>query len=336
MINTGVAPSILIVLMGALGDVVRGMSVADRIKEEMPLANITWLVEPKCRGIVELSESVDNVIVYDRVHPLRGIFSLRKALKAKKFDIVLDMQRHAKSGFFTWLSGAPKRIGFHPSNAKELNWVFQTEYISPADDTVNKFHHYQKFLIPLGIPEPVTHTTTLRGTRSEKIGTLPKPYVFVVLGSSWKSKDWVPQGYDKLLQELAASGMHAVLVGDRSKEVLSRELSEGRSGVSNLVGATSLSELVAVIRDASCGIGPDSGPGHIASAVNVPYVSLFGPTSPKRVSPIGSEHLVVTATIGCSPCYKRQCPGLDTLCMRLISVPHIIEKVRVATSTPIR
>ncbi len=327
---------ILIVLLGALGDVVRGLAVADRIKEYSPGVHITWLVEPKCRGIVELSDSVDEVLVFDRPSPLKGIGALRRALNARKFDIVLDMQRHAKSGFFSWLSGAKRRIGFHRSNAKEFNWIFQTESIEPADDSLNKFYHYQKFLLPLGILPSDSKKSRLKGTGAASKFTLPARYAVVVLGSSWHSKDWVPQGYDSLNRELQAKGIALVLVGDNSKRELASRLTVNRTDITTLVGETTLPELVDVIRGASFGVGPDSGPGHIAAALGVPYISLFGPTSPKRVAPIGYEHLVVTASIGCAPCYRRTCPGLDKLCMRLISVPAILDKVRVADRDLIR
>jgi ADP-heptose:LPS heptosyltransferase len=95
----------------------------------------------------------------------------------------------------------------------------------------------------------------------------------------------------------------------------------------NLVCKTSLLELVAILKAAAVGVGPDSGPGHLAAAVGTPYVSLFGPTSPKRVAPYGSEHLVVESGVSCAPCYKKECPGLEKLCMRLVTVEAVEEKL---------
>ena len=91
-----------------------------------------------------------------------------------------------------------------------------------------------------------------------------------------------------------------------------------------------MKELVTIISQCRLGVGPDSGPGHIASAFGVPYISIFGPTSPLRVAPVGNEDLVVSAKIGCSPCYRRTCPGLNKLCMRLISVPAVLDRVDIA------
>ena len=94
-----------------------------------------------------------------------------------------------------------------------------------------------------------------------------------------------------------------------------------------MVGKTSLLELVAVLKAATVGVGPDSGPGHLAAAGGTPYVSLFGPTAPARTAPYGSEHLVVQSGVSCAPCYKKRCPGLGRLCMRLISVEAVHKKL---------
>ncbi len=327
---------ILIVLLGSLGDVARGLSITDRIKEVSPDVHITWLVEPKCREIVMLSKCIDEVLIFDRGKPLRDTYRLWRTFRKLGFNTVLDMQRHAKSGFFSWLTGAEQRVGFHRKDAKEFNWIFQTETIEAGHSSLNKFYQYQNFLHSLGITPKNNSRAELIGS-ALGVGILPQgPYVFLVLGSSWPSKDWVPEGYDLLIAELREKKVSVVLVGESSMTSLADSMSVKRDGVTNLVGRTTLSELVEVIRGASLGIGPDSGPGHIAAALGIRYISLFGPTSPKRVSPIGSEHLVVTASIGCSPCNRRVCPGLDKLCMRLIPVPAIMDKVRVADRDLIR
>ena len=99
------------------------------------------------------------------------------------------------------------------------------------------------------------------------------------------------------------------------------------------MGKTSILELVAVLKAAVAGVGPDSGPGHLAAAVETPYVSLFGPTSPRRAAPYNCEHLVVQSELSCVSCYKKKCPDLDRLCMRLISVESVQEKLSLALGT---
>jgi ADP-heptose:LPS heptosyltransferase len=98
----------------------------------------------------------------------------------------------------------------------------------------------------------------------------------------------------------------------------------------NLVGETSIPELVAVLKAAEAGVGPDSGPGHLAAAVGTPYVTLFGPTSPTREAPYKCEHLVVQSGISCVSCHKKKCPDLDRQCMRRISIEAVKKKLSLA------
>jgi ADP-heptose:LPS heptosyltransferase len=301
--------SILIVLLGALGDVVRGLSVADAIKAWSKDTKIDWLVEPKSKGVVELSPSVDNVIVYNRNTPISGLFNLRAQLNKNiaefgPYDICLDMQRHFKSGFFSWLSRAAMRVGFHPSNTKELNHFFQTHTISQVSDLDNKFYHYQEFAKFIGCTIQSNTNTKLQIKIENPLlqsGFKAKNYTFVVLGSSWNSKNWFFDGYDSVIKSLLSQNESVVLVGTQDQQLLSNQILTANpkfaeSKLISMVGKTNLSQLCAIINEARVGVGPDSGPGHISAAFGVPYVSLFGPTSPERVAPIGMRGVIsVTA-----------------------------------------
>ncbi|MBN8548181.1 MAG: glycosyltransferase family 9 protein [Deltaproteobacteria bacterium] len=319
--------SILIVLMGSIGDVVRGLAIVAPIKQAYPSARITWLVEPTCSSLVREHALLDEVLVFNRKQPLRGLLKLISELRSRHFDVCLDLQRHFKSGAFSWLSGARKRIGFHRKDAKELNWIFQTDYIEQAPQDLAKILHYLSFLPALGI----TAGSELRFGLAEKEqsetvkqlrSTLGPAYVVFVLGSSWQSKDWLLEGYQKLVEYvLSQSSYRIALCGDQSQITRAAAIMAKQSGdrVIDLVGKTSLVDLAYILKDASACVGPDSGPAHIAAAVGTPHVTLFGPTSPARVAPFGSENLSLQSSLGCTPCYRKKCPGLDRLCMRLLS-----------------
>ena len=329
---------ILIILLGALGDVVRGLAVVNAIKRGDPESHITWLVEPASSGVVLLHPGVDEVVVFQRKHGYRGVLALRKALNARTFDVTLDMQRHFKSGFFSWLSGAPRRIGFHPDDTKEGNWFFNTDYIESRGDSASKIDHYLSFVAVLGLSVPdvvdagLSHVT-LSSIAGEWPTILERPYMGLILGSSRYSKDWPLEGYQGLLERFSVPGVETVvLLGDGSKVEMARQL-EGVASparVVNAVGKTNLRELVGIIQGARACVGPDSGPGHIAGALGVPHVTLFGPTPAGRNAPRGSEALSVVSSIGCSPCRRRVCPGLDKLCMRLISPDSVLERLNLA------
>lgn len=332
------SPSILIILMGSLGDVVRGLGLVSHIKTHRPHSHITWLVEPKCVDLVGLHPQIDNIVVFKRAWSLSPVRDLYQELRKEHFDITLDLQRHLRSGFFSLLSNAKRRIGFHRKNAKEFNWIFNNEHIDYFSEERPKLQHYFKFLDYLGLPEPnnVDFGFSELETKThlpQIISKLQQPFVAVLLGSRWESKDWFIDGYLSLVKRiLATGGLHVALIGDKSREGDAQIVSQNvkTKGIINLVGKTSIVELAAVMKHSVAGIGPDSGPGHLAAAVGTPYVTIFGPTSPKRTAPYGCEHLVVQANLDCIPCYKKQCPERTKRCMLVIGVDDLMGKLYIA------
>lgn len=329
------AHSILIILMGSLGDVVRGLCLVSHIKQNSPESRITWLVEPKWVELISLHPQIDKVIIFDRPKGILAVWHLRKDLAQDHFDIALDLQRHFKSGFFSLLSRAKRRIGFNRRNSKEFNWLFNNERIDYFSDELPKLNHYLKFAEYLGLPTPGSlefgfSSLDLRSSAPSIISEIKDPIIAVVMGSSWESKDWSFKGYYELTKDILSTGKRqVVLLGDRSQMKSALRLAEKINSpeLINLAGETSVLELIAILKAATVAVGPDSGPAHVAAAVGTPYVSLFGPTSPKRVAPYGSEHLVVQSSADCAPCYKKRCPGLDRICMRKISVEEVEEKL---------
>lgn len=324
---------VLVVLMGSLGDVVRGMYIVDALKNADSTIHITWLVEPACAGIVKLHPRIDRVIVFDRSRGARGVLALRRELARQPFDITLDMQRHLKSGFFSLLSRAPRRIGFHRKDSKEFNWLFNTEQIPPRGESIPKVQHYLLFVAQLGIPLPEALSSGLEQLSLDSISApwreeLPKDYIALILGSSWDSKDWPEEGYRELIERLG--GRNVVLVSDKTKVELASRLESinGGARVINLAGKTTLRELVAIIHGAVSCVGPDSGPAHIAGAVGTRHVTLFGPTPSVRNSPRGSEDLSISMDVGCAPCKRRKCPGLGKVCMKLVHPSAVLERIQ--------
>lgn len=324
----------LFILMGALGDVVRGMYLVNSLKTAEPSAHITWLVEPACSGILKLHPAIDEIIVFNRPKGVRGVLEIRKELVKRSFDVTLDLQRHSKSGLFSWFSGSPRRIGFHRKDAKEFNWLFNTEYVAPQGEAISKIDHYHTFLTPLGLPQPQQLSSGLEGITLEGVtapwadGLRSEPYVGFILGSSWDSKDWPVEGYEELLSMMP--GGQVVFLADKSKIAMAEQLEKvaTKARVVNLAGKTNLTELVALVRGARVLVGPDSGPGHIAGAVGTRHITLFGPTPWIRNAPRGSESLTLTANVGCSPCKRRVCPGLGKVCMKLLRPEMVLEKMQ--------
>jgi lipopolysaccharide heptosyltransferase II len=295
-------------------------------------------VEPKWSELVRLNRQIDEVIIFKRAWRVSAVWRLFKDLRQDQFDIALDLQRILKSGFFSRLSGANRRIGFHRRNAKEFNWVFNNEHIGYFSDDLPKIHHYLKFTEYLGLPEPGNlefgfSSLRVKDTAPGVIAKMTQPFVAVVLGTSWETKNWYDEGYLSLIQQILTDrNLKVVLLGDDSQATLAASLTAETNtpDVIDLVGKTSLPQLAAVLKTAAVGVGPDSGPGHVAAAVKTPFVTLFGPTSPERTAPFGCEQFVVEAGLSCAPCYKKRCSDRNRQCMYSIHPDAVMEKVSLA------
>jgi len=321
--------------MGSLGDLVRGLCVPGEIKRNWPATTVTWLVEPKWRPLVERHPLIDDVIVFDRPRQTAAVVDLKHELNKRHFDITLDLQRHFKSGLFSLLSGASYRIGVHPRNAKEFNWLFNNYHLPYFSPKRPKLDHYLQFITYLGgsLSERLDFGLSKIGNGylpSELRTPLTRPYIVIVMGSSWISKDWTYEGYRGLTKSILDSGNYGVvLVGDGSQTGPAHRLetSLGPDRLLNLTGKTSLKALTVILRNAAAAAGPDSGPGHVSAAVGTPYVALFGPTDPERVAPYRCRDLVVRSGGDCMGCYRKVCRRGHTDCMAAITPAMVMAKL---------
>lgn len=326
--------SLLIILMGALGDLVRGFCLPAQIKSRYPDVHITWLVEPRWCDLVAHHDQIDTMLVFDRPRGLKALPELKRRLRRSAFDITLDLQRHFKSGVFAYLSGSPQRLGFHPRNAKEFNWLFNNRYIPFYDECRSKLQQYLQFnaLLGIDIARPLDFGLSAAAAAPLPL-SLPPAYIVMVMGSSWATKNWHAEGYRQLLAwVLKTTAMGVVLVGDRSQKHTARKVRDGfeSNRLVDLTGRTSLLELTAILGRAAAGIGPDSGPGHLAAAVGAPYVTLFGPTPPERVVPYRCEDLAVLSDTPCAGCYRKQCPYPECTCMTAITPEKVAAQLEKA------
>lgn len=324
---------ILIILHGSIGDVARAVPLANLVRRAYPKATLAWAVEPLAFPLVEDLPAVDEVILFDRNHWWKSIFPFLRRIRSERFDLVLDLQRHLKSGLISWWSQAPIRLGFHKRDAKELNWLFNNRHIPATDGETSKLFHYLKFAELLEIePAPIEWGFRLRLEEQERVdGLLQKTggsFAVFFIGSSWESKQWLPNLTAQCAAEIQKRfGLEIVLLGGKedigfADEVESFQLLR----VTRCVGQTSLRESIGIIARARVAIGPDTGLMHLSAAVGTPVVSLWGATSPARTGPYGNEDFVIKGKAACSPCYLRKCP-IGRVCMQSIEIEEVTARV---------
>jgi lipopolysaccharide heptosyltransferase II len=335
---TALPERILIVLLGAIGDVVRAMPLALRVRRGFPAARIAWAVEPTSAPLLAGHPAIDEAIVFRRDRGAAAFLPFLREIRRRRFDLVLDLQRHLKSGVTSFASGASRRIGFHRSDTKEANWLFATEHVPPQRRWSSKLRQYLAFADHLGLPEaPVEFGFAPTSDECRRAGALlegvRRPFLAAFVGSTWPSRFWWPEATAEVLARLAAeAGLEAVLVGGPGEEAFAGEVGERLPATvraRNLVGRTTLREAAAVMAEAAVAFGPDSGPMHLAAAVGTPVVSLWGATSPARSAPSGFEDLALVGAVACHPCYLRRCP-VGRLCMREIHPADVVERIRLA------
>jgi ADP-heptose:LPS heptosyltransferase len=161
--------SILIVLHGSIGDVTRALPLASLIRKGFPNAKLSWAVEAPSFPLVEHYRAIDEVILFDRRHWWRRIWPFLRKIRARRFDVVVDLQRHLKSGLISFLSCAPIRVGFNKADGKEFNWLFNNRFIEAVGDATPKISHYTKFAELLGIPtQPIEWNFELHPEEEKK------------------------------------------------------------------------------------------------------------------------------------------------------------------------
>jgi heptosyltransferase I len=325
---------ILFILLGAIGDVIRALPLLTRVRRAYPSAHITWAVEPAAAPLLDYHPALNDVLLYHRSRGPRAFFPFLQHVRHQHFDLVLDLQRHLKSGIVSFWSGAPTRIGFHRQNTKEGNWLFNTHTIDAIPDFSLKLGQYLTFAEALGLPnDGISFDLRLRPEEEQRVDTLlaetPRPFAAFFLGSRWPSRFWFPQATAEVAQALQQEyGVGVVLIGGQSEVAFAHQVCAAtREKLTNLSGKTTLRDLIGIFSRARLTMGPDSGPMHLAAATGVPVISLWGATSPIRSAPWGSEAFVLQGPAACSPCYTRHCP-IGRACMQRITPDHVMQKAR--------
>ena len=327
---------VLIVLPGALGDVVRGLPLLARLRRGWPAARIGWAVESPSAPLLEGHAWLDVLHVLERRAGVRQVLEFTRAVRRERYDLALDLGRGLKSAGILRASGAPRRLGLARADGREGSWLMATERLPPQGVETPKLLQFLAFAERLELPPaPVEFglTPALEDRRVADVlleGLAP-PIVVASLGSSCSSRRWWAEPTAMVLDALARRrGASAVLTGTAADAPFAAAVTGAmRVPVRNLVARTSLRELAAVLARADVVFGPDSGALHVAAALGVPVVSLWGATSAARSTPWGQERGVVQGRASCAPCFLRDCP-IGRVCMRTIDGALVREHVEAA------
>ncbi|RMF39549.1 MAG: lipopolysaccharide heptosyltransferase family protein [Planctomycetota bacterium] len=299
---------VLITRLSAIGDCVLTLPLAVQIKRLWPSCQVAWAVSCAARQFLVHHPAVDNLIEIPRrwLNNPASWAQLRRDLQSNRFDLVFDPQGLTKSGLLAWLSGAPTRIGFDRSQAREIApWAYTHRVRRTRQHMVDTFLELLSpwFEIPPGqgdfdfprFPEAANQVQQwldqLRLSDAAWVGLNP--------GAGWPTRQWPPQRFGMLARELHRDFDRRSLVfwSGEQEHLAAQIIVEESRGGAQLAPPCSLLELTEFLRRCRLFVCGDTGPLHLASAVGTPTVSLHGPTWSDVSGPYRNPHRAIQSAI---------------------------------------
>lgn len=314
------------------------MPAVHLLRRHYPAAIIVWVVNEQYTELLDLSVDVDDVIAFPRngwARPgqwgkLRGFFT---QLRARKFDVAFDFQGLFRSSMIALSSGSRRRVGFRAAR-EGASWLYTEKILLPA----NLPHAVDKnlFLVrsALGITETLEPNACffkrdpetaaqVKQLRQHHGLTDDAPLLTVAPAARWASKAWPVEFFSDVLDRVTerVPDVKCCIVGNDDEASVGDDVVKRCSASTpiNLMGQLSLKMLVQMVRESNAVLTNDTGPLHVAAALMVPTVALFGPTDPDLTGPYGAGHSVLKADCQCAPCFHAECPREKRLCTNAFS-----------------
>lgn len=334
---------ILIIKPSSLGDVVHALPTANLLRRGFPNATIAWLINDTLVSLLKNCPLLNALIPFHRerwAQPrhLPEFLRFLRRLRAQQFDLALDLQGLFRSGVLTAASGAPRRIGL--SDAREGSRLFYNEVVTPHPTARHAVDRYLETIRHLALPtDPVEFPLGESPDDKQAVdqylsehGASGAPLLALCPRARWENKCWPTDSYAALSRELSRRwpSHRVVLIGGRADAAHLRHIATV-AGSEPLVmdGRLTLSQLTELLRRCALFVGNDSGPGHIAMALRVPAVLLFGPTDPALTGPHSTQlgrTVVLRKTLPCAPCLRAVCRHQVPIeCLTSIPVSEALE-----------
>ncbi len=332
---------ILILKPSSLGDIIQALPVLRLLKRHFREAEIFWWVDARLAPLLEGDPDLTGVVRFERerwTSPARWpeMFRSVRWMRAQHFDWVIDLQGLFRSAVFAWLARGKLLIGL--DTLREGGREGANTFYDIAVSTPRALHAVERYLsvlpalnVPvdrnfLWLPEPPKIAAAVKNKWPQAERPL---WIAIQPGARWPTKCWPAQNYAELVRQLAQNFPDArfAVVGsadDQSLgEIISRDAPER---ILNLCGKTSLPEMMEWLRLCKLMITNDTGPMHVAAALGIPLIALFGPTDPCNTGPYGQLENVLRIDLPCAPCFKSSCSWKNPLeCLTAISPQAVFE-----------
>lgn len=326
--------NVAVVMLSTAGGAVWTLPLLNAIKRAHPDARISWVIQPGASLLVEGHPAVDRIISFERAAGLAAYGKLRRAVQGERFDAVLVLQAYLKAAAVGALLPATRRIAIDRQRARDFSWMFSAERI-PTRPIGHMQDQYLEYLEPLQIlSEPITYRLgpwdSEREWQRRFFEQFTRPAVPLVIGTTKAEKDWPVEHWAEIIDILWHDfALEPVLVGGRSPRELEAEqiiMTRSRHKPRSALGS-GLRRLVSILDGSALAISPDTGPLHMAVALDKPVIGLFGYTNPKRTGPYRKfGDLLVDAFGDPGEEYTAAEPNRPAR-MNLITVGDVLDKV---------
>ncbi|MEI8125311.1 MAG: lipopolysaccharide heptosyltransferase II [Parachlamydiaceae bacterium] len=338
--NLPIAPKNIIVRMpNWLGDLVMATPILHDIRKKWPKASITAMCQKNVAGLLEYDPNITEIYRYKRpngwIHRHQHL-DILETIKKGEYDLGILLTNSFSSAWWFWRGKVKNRVGF-ATNLRSCLLTYPVPF-PENKETQHLVLTYKELLKPLGIPLSTTaphlyvSKEELQNVHailsSNGFSSKEKILVGINPGAAYGSaKCWLPERFRAVTEMLLKDPRISVIYfGDQAGAPLVNDICNGLgSRVINMAGKTSLRELLALIKSCSVLLTNDSGPMHIAAALQVPLVALFGSTSDVKTGPYGGG-TIIHKHVECSPCYKRVCP-IDFRCMKRIVADEVYQAI---------
>lgn len=331
---------VLIVRLGALGDVVHAIPVAAALSRAQPGLRVDWLVGAKHREMLDLVPVVSRrLVIGSRGSRGPSLLGTVRELRKNRYDVAIDLQGLIKSAAIARATGAARVLGFTSRYLREpLARVFYTEVHDPGGGGIfapSETRHVVEInlgiLQALGItPQPPEFPigepdgAPARSCVAQMSARTGGSFALLNPGAAWPNKRWPPDRLARVAVALRERrGLMSVVLWGPGERVLGERVVADAGGAAVLAPETAIADIVALARRAALMISGDTGPTHIGAAVGTPLVGLYGPTRPERNGPYRPEDVAVSRASICQCHHRRDC-RLARMCLLDIQVDEVI------------
>jgi heptosyltransferase-1 len=320
---------ILIVRLGALGDLVHTLPAVTAIRRAHPAAVIDWIVDARHATFLQQVPVISSCVVMQKSTVGAWVGALR-TLRGRRYDIALDFQGLIKSAALARLSGAQRSVGFARDALREPAAALlytSTIDVGTNGHVIRKNLRLAETIAPHALSAPLEFPIArVPSAAIENLVAPASPFAVINPGAAWPNKRWGLEAFAAVAEHLDRQhGLKSVILWGPGERPAAESIVAASGSSAHVAPPTNLAEVIELSRGARILISGDTGPLHLAAAVGTPVVALFGPTDPDRNGPWDARDIAVARYDRCVCHYKRQCRHADPRewCLHSISVAEV-------------